>query len=231
MSKLLEALKRAEQLRKQKLAQGEGPPLPQSQNEAAAQTEREQEAIAEVTARIAEERELSRDATVAAMADNTTALNALKTKRAELDAVLAKYREEKAARERLLDAQKADIADEMSTLDAERREHAAVVASESPSGSNPLIAKQLPPPVALKNRTARWLPSLPAIAIAVAFGVILGVQVQRSQTAQETLSSAALATGLPVKSIDGTTPVGSQADEPVALKLDTRLRKNKKPKP
>jgi hypothetical protein len=231
MSKLLEALKRAEQLRKQKLAQGEGPPLPQSQNEAAAQTEREQEAIAELTARIAEERELSREAIAAATAENTNALNALKTKQAELDAVLAEHREEKAAKERLLDAQKADIADEISTLDAKRREHEAVVASESPSGSNPLIAVQLPPTASRKNQTARRLPSLLAIAVAITFGAVVGMQVQRSQTTQETLPSSATSSALPAKSIKAASPAVSALDAPVVLKLDTQLRNNPKPKP
>ena len=283
------------------------------QNDAAASEAELKNAIVELTLRLTEQQELTKQILDTVSAENVTASASLATQRAELEAAVAEHRKDKIAQERLLEGLSVDIANERLRLDAERaslaentsktnaafltaeerlqresadlraaridaeravakrlaaeqqreadliaqanaiaklaeeevnrataeaaaesaalaeataqrQEHGAFATPLAQRDSNPLIQMKLPPPI-LTRATPHWLPRLPAMALAVAIGTLLGAQLSRMQSTPEpNLSASPTPAAQSNQTSAASVNVTSDTNEPIRLKLDTSLR-------
>ena len=283
------------------------------QNDAAASEAELKNAIVELTLRLTEQQELTKQILDTVSAENVTASASLATQRAELEAAVAEHRKDKIAQERLLEGLSVDIANERLRLDAERaslaentsktnaafltaeerlqresadlraaridaeravakrlaaeqqreadliaqanaiaklaeeevnrataeaaaesaalaeataqrQEHGAFATPLAQRDSNPLIQMKLPPPI-LTRATPHWLPRLPAMALAVAIGTLLGAQLSRMQSTPEpNLSASPTPAAQSIQPSAASVNVTSDTNEPIRLKLDTSLR-------
>lgn len=107
---------------------------------------------------------------------------------------------------------------------AQRQEHGAFATPLAQRDSNPLIQMKLPPPI-LARATPHWLPRLPAMALAVAIGTLLGTQLSRMQSAPEpNFSASPTPAAQSIQPSAASVNITSDTNELIQLKLDTNLR-------